>query len=61
MIGTFTEWINESKILEEASNQTNTPIPSSEDSKYSKKVISVLRAIEKANDGNLVLSYSTNN
>ena len=60
MIGKFREWINESKILDEASNQTNSPIPSTEDGKYSKKVIKILRAIEKANDG-LVLSYSSNN
>ena len=59
MIGKFREWINESKILDEASNQTNSPIPSTEDGKYSKKVIKILRAIEKANDG-LVLSYSSN-
>ena len=61
MIGKFTEWVYDSKILDEAAKQTNAPIPTSEDSKYSKKVIKILRSIEKANKGNLVLSYSTNN
>ena len=60
MIGTFTEWINDSNVLDEASNQTNSPIPTTEDVRYSKKIIKLLRMIEKANNGNLVLSYSSN-
>lgn len=61
MIGKFTEWVNANNILDEAAKQTNAPIPASEDSKYNNKVIKLLRSIEKANNGNLVLSYSSNN
>ena len=58
MIGKFTEWVNENKILlDEGSAKTGQPIPESEFYKYSPKIIKILHEIEKATNNDMVLSY----
>lgn len=59
MIGTFTEWLNENKILldEGSSVKTGQPIPETDDNKYSPKIMDILRSIESKSNNDMILSY----
>jgi hypothetical protein len=57
MIGTFTEWINENKILLDEASADKTGQPVTDDDKYSTKIMKILRNIEKKSNNDMILSY----
>ena len=59
MIGTFTEWVKENKILivEDSTVNTGKPVPESDNNKYSPRIMKILRDIERESNNDMILSY----